>query len=442
MKIESIFSERKKNLQMEAEIPFKLRKLGMLLNMKIDFYTALKKISGEEGVFSEKLKTYLLSERKGESVLSILTRFAEDSSSENVKRAVSQLITAYQHGSGGEEIKRIGNEMLAVQKYKTREYASKSSVFGLVFLMFTVIIPSFLIIITAVGNFTFESSIDIRLLNLIILLVIPASGLAILGAMSLQAPPFIFREKEQFPYLQLVFALILIGLIYLNFMNLYLLVPVFAGGLVLFYREYQKGVKTEKIEKVLPDALLEVSTLPKGSSAEQIFRRMAKNPCAEFSSEMEKSWKQIKANVRTEKVLGDLKERIGGGPANMFSGTMKSILETNYFRGFSELAEDILRFFEMRREREGVMSMQKYTMIAGALVIPLIMGVSVRLISEMEGYAGEGMALIAEFTIPVYLVIYAFLVSLYISQTDEKHSSGLLYSFGITLLSLTVFYLV
>ena len=51
-----MFKDRRRIKRMESEIPFKLRTLGMLLNMNVSFYNALEKISKEEGEFSKELR--------------------------------------------------------------------------------------------------------------------------------------------------------------------------------------------------------------------------------------------------------------------------------------------------------------------------------------------------------------------------------------------------
>ena len=87
--------------------------------------------------------------------------------------------------------------------------------------------------------------------------------------------------------------------------------------------------------------------------------------------------------------------------------------------------------------------MQKYTLVFGALILPLVLGNSLSLISGISTSLGGmgGIIETAGSVIPAYLIIYSFLASSFIGETESSASSGMLYFAGLSLASTIIFYL-
>jgi hypothetical protein len=105
------------------------------------------------------------------------------------------------------------------------------------------------------------------------------------------------------------------------------------------------------------------------------------------------------------------------------------------------IAEDILSALEMRRERESLLSMQKYTLIFGALLIPFIIGSTLALSSEIATLNGAPSPAGIGSTAISYLAIYAFLSAAFISYSEGRPSSFMKYFALLSLASMALFYI-
>ncbi|MBI5347575.1 MAG: hypothetical protein HZB66_03120, partial [Candidatus Aenigmarchaeota archaeon] len=143
------------------------------------------------------------------------------------------------------------------------------------------------------------------------------------------------------------------------------------------------------------------------------------------SEEASISLRQLNAGIKTEITLDDFGKRTGSKLVKRGFAMLLHSMNTNSLNKLSAVAEDILKFFEISRERSSLLGMQKYTMLFGGLLIPLILKTALSLISGMGGLlSASSLVLVhtAENIVPLYLTIYGLLVSYYISEIEEKES--------------------
>jgi hypothetical protein len=155
---------------------------------------------------------------------------------------------------------------------------------------------------------------------------------------------------------------------------------------------------------------------------------------------------------------------------------LRHVFSTNSFGQLNKLGEDMLQFVEVRRERAGLLSMQKYTLVFGGLLVPLILKITLNLLQSMAEFfvsdtsvgadtgaiSGAGDAIggavsgaaagaigsasgapqldFAFSLVPAYLIIYALLSSFYIGNIDERRSQSTLYFLAIVVVGLMTFY--
>lgn len=435
--------------RIEAEMPLLLRTLGMLLDMRVPFVQALKTAAreGEAGAGFMKVVDEV---EGGAGVPKALAKFAEESESEVVKQAVAQLISAYEHGAHGREITRIADDLISLQRYRMRDFVSRSAFFGLLFVIFAVVVPTFFLIFATAGRFALDIEMGAVPFALVFLVAFPAVDAAILVASASQMPPSIFRAREGGRNIAAFAALAIALAAVMLFAPGWPERAVAAGAAVLaswllFGKQYLEEGRVEKIEEALPNALLGVSGLPKNYGIERIFERMA-GAKGEVALEAEKTLRQLRAHVKIEEALADIWKRNDSFMLRRMGELMLNahVAGANISEKMHEMAEDLLKFAELRRERENALSTQKYTLILGALIVPLILAASLSLVKQITVFAEEAneeVLGIAPNAIAAYIIIYAGLSALYISHSEGRVSRIVPYFGAMALVGLAGFYI-
>lgn len=416
---------KKRFRKLESEIPFGLRRIGILLDSGVDFYKTLRIISKEDGEFPKFIKKIIDKIDDGLTVEESLRSTNDEYQSEEITRVISQVIVAYKSGEKGERIRRIGNELLSKQEYKIREYSSKSSVYGLIFLVLSVIVPTLLTVIYNVGEFALGIGLTKLEFQIILLIVLPAINLLLLFISRIQKPESVYERKEQEDLIY--FAILIIASIFPIFLGFIGLVFLSLIGAVIIYKKYKKERIIEEVEEKLPDMLLHLSGM-EGLSFERMLREISKSGYGELSKEFKKSYNQFRSNIELEKVIKDLKGRTN---SILFSKTtllMKYVVESGNFEIFAEIAEDILRYFEIKRNKANLMSMQKYTLLLGAVIIPIILHITMDMTETLGKMLSNGSSNGLQDTIPTYLVLYSLLSGHHILEIESRKSKAMLYS--------------
>lgn len=438
------FELKRKTSEFEARLPLLLRTLGMLLDMNIPFQRALELVSKDEPELIHVIEDI----KKGITLQKAFARLALAYDSLPVKRAISQLITSYEVGSSGREIRRIGDEMLSVQRHALREYSSKSAIFGLLFIVSAAVMPTFFLVYAVLGQYTFGNAIEQLGMTIAMLLVFPAISLTILLMAKSTLPRSALETAAKTQDLAVLYPtgfLVLSLLVVPSDLSLIGIVVGCTAAGYLVYMRYQKEKRAEEIEKHLPDALFAVSGLPKSTRMEDLFGVIERAGYGALSDEAGKCRMQMNANLGTEIVLEDLAARNRSGMLRRACDMLKHVFSTNSFEQLNRLAEDMLQFVEVRRERAGLLAMQKYTLVFGGLIVPLILKITLGLLDSMAEFFSEGGSQpqldFAYSLIPAYLIVYALLSSFYISNIDERRSRSAGYFLAIVVVSLATFYL-
>ncbi len=440
------FELNRKATVIEAEMPFALRTMGLLIDMKIPFVKSLAMVSEEDTEIGREFSKIVNDINHGITVEKAFARFAVSFNSFSVKRAVSQLLSAYEVGGRGSEIKRIGDELLAVQQHKMKEYSSKSAIFGMLFIMASAILPTFFLVYVLLGEFGVGGGMSGTGIAIALLLVFPAISVLLLlaGKASVPFSPLSSNRSVIDVFILLPALLFVFSFVFLD--ETTRLLGIFAGGAVMLwalYKSHRAEKRTEEIEQYLPDALFTVSSLPKSVKLERIFETIENAGYGALSEEAGKSKRQFTMNVRTDKVMEDLWLR-NDSPALKKAATMlKHVFDTNSFNQLHGIAEDLLKIFEIKRERAQLMSMQKYTILFGGFLIPMILKIALSLIGSLMGFfddpaAPELLAYVVSI-IPAYLVMYALISSFYIADIEGRKSMAALYFLVLVTVSLLTF---
>ncbi|MBD3210481.1 hypothetical protein GF318_03820 [Candidatus Micrarchaeota archaeon] len=435
---------RKRAAAVESEMPFFLRSAGMLMEMGIPFEKAVHQAA--EGPMKRETEKIARSAGNGMSMQNALSSFASSLDSLAVKRAVSQLVSAYEIGSSGREMQKIGNELLDLEKHRFRQYASKSALLGLVFIISSAVLPTFFLVYAVIGRYVFGAALGEPEIALGLLAVFPAMSAMILAVSKAIVPASSLSAKTALkPYIALPGILLIAGTL-VEWLQVPAMLLAFLVSGHFLYRDYAKEKKAEEIEAVLPDALFSVSGLPKSTPPERLFRVIENGGFGKLSVEAGASRRQLENNVKLETALDDLWQRNQSPLLRRAALMIKQMFRTNSLDRLSMLAEDIIGCFQMQRERSQVFSMQKYTLVFGALLVPVIMKTALSLLESMGSLIDEAsVAGAVEFSysvVPSYLIIYAMISSVAIADAEGKGSSAAIYFLLLAVAGLAAFHFI
>ncbi|MEM4331543.1 MAG: type II secretion system F family protein, partial [Candidatus Anstonellales archaeon] len=301
-------------------------------------------------------------------------------------------------------------------------------------------------IISTILSGTIENSSADNVFNaiLIIDILVPAFSFFIILLAVAFFPPVMFANKGM-SIITLLPASILALLFFFNIdfqLKFLAIIIFFAISSFYFIKEYRERKEIEEIENSLGDGLLMASSLPKGAHIKDFFYSMCKHAKGRLSTEFCIAHKQIINLVSIDKVMHDLKTRI---KSELFEKTME-ILEYSFKTGkhvtekLAELAEDILNFSELKRERISMLSIQKYSLIIGALLIPIILSSAFSIISGLDIIDENFLTLLRFSIVPAYLIMISSLSAIFISTMESNRTAELIYFSFFTITEIFIYF--
>ena len=430
---------------MESELPFTLRMLGMLLELNVPFAESLSIISKGNTPLAQELQSMEKETRRGAGIPASLSHLAESLQSIPIRRALLGVSAAYEKGKSGAEIIRASDDLISLQKHAMKDAASKQALLSLVFIAVAVILPSFLILFSSLGSFSPLPELQPETVPVALLVLLPAVSALLLLVSASFFPPSFFSPKLSLSFLAPMFMVLLI-FVALQFSSLprfLVFVILLAAGTAYAYPRYLQEQKKERLESALPDAVLALSSQPPGRGLEPLLSSMSRYSVPPLREELLISLKQAKANVKQESILDDLWKRNRSLLLKRFSTFLGHAISAGHdvSRYLSLIAEDILSALEMRRERESLFSMQKYTLIFGALLIPFIIGSTMSLSAQIATLNGGSPSAGLGSTTISYLAIYSFLSAAFVSYAEGRSSSFMKYFAFLSIASMALFYI-
>ncbi len=390
---------KKRTDELESSLPFNLRIMGMRLIMGVPFSRCMVEIP--------------------------------DLPSLKVKRARTQIRACFESGSSGKEILKIADDLLDLERNRLKEYSSKSAIFGLLLIVSSAVLPTFYLIYVSAGSIALDP-ISEEQIAIAMYAVFPLCSVAVLFLSIMSAPRNPFSRKMSF----FVFVPSAITVVAFLAGMEYLSVFALAAAGFLIWKHYPGEKRIEDIEAALPDALLTVSSLPRSSGIERILRTIEKGEFGELSGEAQKSGRQIAQNVGFGMVLEDLYKRNRSPMLERACRMMKEMLDTSSLDRMSFLADDIMSFFQLKREHANAYSMQKYTLMLGVFLVPMILKMTMGLMENFDPSLDFGGF------VPPYVMIYASIASAAISYNESRPSMSPIYLVIFGLAGLATFYLV
>lgn len=442
------FMEKNRLDDIEAGLPLFLKSFGMLLELDVPFVQAMENVCSGNAVGKEFIAA-IQEIKHGGNVQKALANIAKNNQGQTVKKAVVQMIAAYEHGKGGPEMNMIADDFLFMQKYRLRDFASKSSMFGLVFVISATILPTFFLIFSTVGKFALGIDATEAFFMLGFLVFFPLLNILIMLAAGMQMPKGIFFRPSGFPIAVFVFTIALVIAIIMDietFWKIGMVLLICAISAPFLINQYVHGKKDENLEEAIPDSLLSVSGLPKNYGVDRLFEKMAELGNG-FSAEAAKTMKQLKAGLGVEKALDDLWKRNNSIMLKRVCELMllSHMAGANVSQKMHQVAGDIIGFAELDKDRANALSMQKYTLYLGAVLVPIVLSMALGLSSDISGFLDAKNAAVLEIApraVAAYIVIYSAISASYISWMDGRGSGALLNFIIMAMLGLACFYII
>lgn len=464
---------RRKAGEMEAAMPLFLRALGMLVGMGIPWRRAIEAACPDEGALRDEMMLAGRAMDEGSGFHAAISHLAAYDSLA-LKRAASQMVCAYDTGSDGRDMVKIGDEMLDMERHRMREHGARGSMFGLLFVVFSAIAPTFYMIYSVAGPLASGPGAkagDGGQMALAMLVVFPCVSILLLLLSRASMPRSSLGIKGGLDFRMLApGALLVAGFLLLPNQPVPVMLAGAALGGFISFRSYQAERRLEEVDLRLPDALLSVSGMPGSSCADRVFRLIEEGGFGALSAEAGKTRRQLEHNVRVDSALKDFAARNPTGLASRAMMMMGRMIETGSLGRLGTLAEDMIRGAQAERERNQLFSMQKYTLLFGALLIPLVFRMALGLSDAIGSVSGAGAAgavgapgiagassagtavgavaasgagaAAAAGLVPPYLAIYAVISAAAISDAQGSRSALARYSAILLAVSLGAFHFI
>jgi hypothetical protein len=429
----------------EACMPFFLRGLGMLLQMGLPWRRAMEAAAKDSGALGEEINHALRCMDEGAGFHGALMRLAAFDSL-SIKRALSQMHSAYDTGASGSEMVRVGDEMLEHDAHRMREHAAKSAMFSLLFVLFSALAPTFYIIYSVAGPLASgNASPDAGPAGLALLVVFPLLSALVLLAGKASMPQTWSSGGGGIHPLMLAPAAIMLAMLFiLPDWPLAALAAGAAAGALAAYGSFIRERRLEEIDAALPDALFLASGMPESSGAQRVFCQISGGGFGALSEEAAKAERQLAMNVGVGAALRDFALRNPSAMVRRACTMMGHMVETNSLGKLGILADDMIRSAQAARERGRLFSMQKYTLMFGAFLMPAVFRMALSLSSSLAEFLGPEAGAGAGFyaAIPRYIVIYAAISSVAIADAEGRKSMVAGYSLALAAAGLAAFHLI
>lgn len=430
--------------RMESELPIVLRTIALLLEMNVPFPRALGVVGGADGELNRELGAVANECERGASLQKTLSALSGRTKSLLIKRAVNQLLTVYQTGTGAAELKRLADELLSIQRFRLREYASKAALLGLLFIAFSTILPTFFIVTTVIGKGIIESDISKDQVILVFLAVFPALSALIVLIARAMLPEMVLGNRPGFNSVPAIAVLVLLAstLMLPESVSPFVIAATFLILAFALVQDYRAEKRIYEIEEHMPDALMSASALPRGAKIDRLYGVWADARYGPLSDESRICARQLSANIKPENVVSDMASRNKSRMLKRVGEFIITAINTNTMDRLNQVAEDILRFREVDRERQNALAMQRHTLVFASFLMPLITKSSIALVSSMQKFGT-----VVDFSVfygimPAYILIYALLTAYFIAELEARRHSATMYFMISAAIALVTFYFI
>ncbi len=436
--------ERSQVATMEAELPYMLQTIALFMNLKIPFGQALE-LTKSDSPLGLQLGILHSETMRGVPFSKAILERVKAINSEKITRVFSQLISIHRSGATADSLEHLAQDLMFQKRLDMKEHAARASVFGMTFIILSAVLPTFLVVMGIVGPAT-GFGLGMLEITLALLVGIPLIDGLLVILMHKSAPIDVFTKKNDGKLIGIGIGCGIAGalaaLVFPQYVWHVLLV-LFALASIYAIPFYKKENHEEKIHDQMPNALMGASSLSPLARPNDFFEALKNSSGKELAGECDISQKQLLSKASLESVLEDWHSRIPAKWMKHFVDVSLQVFNTNSFSKLHTLAEDMLWKKEQARERKALLSTQKYTLVLGSFIVPLILGQVIVLagsLSENFGKSAIEFETLHDSIIPAYLILYALLCGIYLSWLDDAPYRSVAYGAAIALFSLAVFW--
>lgn len=421
---------------------------------------------------------------KGSTLEEGMARLAQQANSPILTRVSSVIIHLCREGtshSSLQSIQRVAEDLRMQERNTLRAFAQKLTVFTLLFIACSALIPAFFLSFVSIGSTFLETTWKPEEILVITLVVFPLIDLFILGWVWIQTPiiqsPVQEQKEPWIAHIDFICkqnglaggwkkllrssiiegcALFLIGWsIFLAF-RLEGIEPVLiliTGTIFPFLvnvavQEKTFKETTKKIEQQVLDSLLFWSALPNTWAFERKMEEVGKN--APFP--MQTEWNGILQRIQKGESVPHALEKLGEKRESPLLERVKRLLIQGYVSGASlgesctRLASDGMQQQALMDERQSSLLIEKYTLLgAGGIIVPVLLGLSMGMVGHLSlGISGKltnpELQNVIVWGTRGYLFLYAIIASAFVGWMENSWGRARVYMIWLVPLSQLVWW--
>ncbi|MDD5317394.1 MAG: type II secretion system F family protein [Candidatus ainarchaeum sp.] len=476
-----LFSRRQARL--EAGLPHGLRLLASELEVGIPFEEALGSAARGSSVFSGEMARVCREARAGSGIHDALLRASARTGSLQAKRAYAALARCYSGEDGPSSLKSLATEYSRLGRARLKEHASRASMLGIAFISASCVLPSLFLAFAVLGSSFMGEIVSPETLWLSFGALLPAVLLAIIllawlsapAAQSSGGPGFLSRgERER------VRAFVSSKGIRLSGASLLLAFPACAASALAAFAAlgpspllaalagasillsplalyallaHFSGGRARRAERFLPDALLHASSLAGCASFEEAVASISRGGYGPLGEEFAAASRRMQAGEAFPAAMEGVGARLGSEAVCRACGLLSRAYETGADLGeaMREAADDAVELFSSGREKAALLATQRYTLLAGAALVPVILGLVCGAVtgisasfeeaggSPFDSGAGQGLVSEGLRASTLYLAMFAVASSLFLGVQEGEPKKAAAYAFAFLPLSLAIF---
>ena len=460
-------------LKIEADLPIQLRAISTELAIGLPFESALSS-AVKYGDSTKYIFQYILEGlNNGLPPEEVFNKARSLTNSRMMDKAISHLLFIYTQGYSNSGLNKLVDEISAEHKSRMKEYASRSSMLGIILIALSSVIPALMTTYLLVGSSFMDVNLSNENIYFIYTLLLPISILILLLVMRLLSPSFnargsiLFSQSEMLrfgvflnnlkikmrpqdflKYSITIFSLISLVVFFYTYSPLsimFILFPLVFYGLFL----YLEDLRISQIESYMPDALFYASSLH-SFGLEKVVKELAHSKYGILSYEFMKTYNQVNAGFSIKVALISLVDRNNSIIIDRGISLLIKIhdLGSSLEHALRSTAEDIYDMFILMRERSSILAMMKYNLFVASLVVPAIFGAVLSIVSSLDltyinSLISSGSVNLYSpilFSINIYLVEFSFLSSLFLADFSGSWKRFVIYLIFLLPLTFIIFY--
>jgi len=406
----------------EAYLPRFLLDLGQSLTIGLSLEQSIKNSIKSSPYFSKIFKVFAKRLEEKETYQSVFLSFASVYNSPLIVRSMAQLISSLNSGSP-KEIIQLSNELLKEEVIKMKEYLNKIQILIQFFISISIILPILTIFFLILGSSieTGQLNIDKDEIFKILFLILPIVMAIFILTVRLITPVFSFYN----PKLNLAFFLSAWTLSLSTFIVTvdtikYLLFLFTLALIFVLYKPFLVERYINRLEQDIPKVGLIISTAP-DFNIRNIFLSIANTKGLNEANKLFKiAFRKLESGISISEVFKFLKSTKSSVFYNFITNLefIYNIGESSKER-ISQWVDSYNQIYFAKEEGLSNIGIYKYTLIIGALLLPIIFNMFFSIIFKMFK---EDISYIYWFVFIPIGAIYTL-----ISIFDDKPENYLLY---------------